>query len=141
MTPLHFLLSERNPERLSRLQTSERASKTSPCCRASSYICPVPLHCFGKKLYLFCVSELSSICIRVCSSVCHFSCSFWVISKKRRGKYWTSHSHREPGEHSIFSPPLYYPPQAITEDFTLPHPYEMKVTKSPILQLFNYVPS
>lgn len=73
--------------------------------------------------------------------LCHFSCSFWVISKKRRGKYWTSHSHREPGEHSIFSPPLYYPPQAITEDFTIPHPYKMRVTKSPILQLFNYVPS
>ena len=42
---------------------------------------------------------------------------------------------------SSFLPLLYYPPQAITKDFTLPHPYEMKVTKSPILQLFNYVPS
>lgn len=42
---------------------------------------------------------------------------------------------------SSFLPLLYYPLQAITKDFTLLHPFEMKVTKSPILQLFNSVPS
>ena len=42
---------------------------------------------------------------------------------------------------SSFLPLLYYPLQAITKDFTLPHRYEMKGTKSPILQLFNSVPS
>ena len=64
---------------------------------------------FWKNVYLFCTSELSSIYIRVCFSVYHFSCSFWVISKKRRGKHRISHLYREPGEHFIFSPTTLLP--------------------------------
>ena len=131
MMPRHFLLSERNPERPSWLQTSERASKTSFCCGASSYICPVHLHCFWKNVYLFCTSELSSIYIRVCFSVYRFSCSFWVISKKRRGKHWISYLYREPGEHFIFSPTTLLPSSGNNKRFYITSSFWNESNKIP----------